>query len=96
MIFSDNGLKEEILERLKIPPKTCNFNKVSNFKFLMYLNFLSCRSYVDLTRYPVFPWVLKGNASDFDDMDIESIMNINNYRDFSKPIGAFGSEKRLE
>jgi hypothetical protein len=40
--------------------------------------------------------VLKGNASDFDDMDIESIMNINNYRDFSKPIGAFGSEKRLE
>jgi len=39
----------------------------------MYLNFLSCRSYIDLTRYPVFPWVLKGNASDFDDNDIASI-----------------------
>lgn len=39
----------------------------------MHLNYLSCRSYIDMTRYPVFPWVIKGDASDFDDDDIESI-----------------------
>ncbi|CAD8202316.1 unnamed protein product [Paramecium pentaurelia] len=96
LIFQDEGLKEEIIEKLKIQPKQCDFNKVSNFKYLMYLNFLSCRSYIDLTRYPVFPWVLKGNASDFDDNDIASIQNEINYRDLSLPIGACGSESRLD
>ncbi|CAD8115179.1 unnamed protein product [Paramecium sonneborni] len=96
LIFQDQGLKEEVIERLKIQPKQCDFNKVSNFKYLMYLNFLSCRSYIDLTRYPVFPWVLKGNASDFDDNDIASIQNEINYRDLSLPIGACGSENRLD
>ncbi|CAD8118833.1 unnamed protein product [Paramecium sonneborni] len=96
LIFQDEGSKEEVIERLNIQPNQCDFNKVSNFKYLMYLNFLSCRSYIDLTRYPVFPWVLKGNASDFDDNDIESIQNENNYRDLSLPIGACGSEARLD
>ncbi|CAD8092169.1 unnamed protein product [Paramecium primaurelia] len=96
LIFQDQGLKEEIIDKLKIQPKQCDFNKVSNFKYLMYLNFLSCRSYIDLTRYPVFPWVLKGNASDFDDNDIASIQNEINYRDLSLPIGVCGSEIRLD
>lgn len=48
----------------------------------MLLNFKSSRSFIDLTRYPVFPWVLKGEASDFDDT-LESILNPNNYRDLS-------------
>lgn len=84
------------MEKLNKAPKECDFNKVSNFKYLMYLNFLSCRSYIDLTRYPVFPWILKGNASDFDDNDIASIQNDINYRDLSLPMGACGTEKRLD
>lgn len=61
----------------------------------MYLNFKSQRSYIDYTRYPVFPWVLKGEASDFDNNDILSILNENNFRDLSLPMGAIGSSRRL-
>ena len=32
--------------------------EMSNFEFLMLLNILSNRSYIDISQYPVFPWLL--------------------------------------
>jgi hypothetical protein len=37
--------------------------KINNFKFLMWMNFYSNRSYNDISQYPVFPWIL----SNYDD-----------------------------
>ena len=31
---------------------------ISNFDYLMYLNFVGDRTFNDLTQYPVFPWVV--------------------------------------
>lgn len=33
--------------------------KISNLEFLMILNLLGDRSYLDISQYPVFPWVLE-------------------------------------
>jgi len=62
---------------------------ISNYEYLININFLSGRSFNDLSQYPVFPWVL----SDYSSKEID----LNNplvYRDFSKPVGAF-NENRL-
>jgi WD40 repeat protein len=37
--------------------------KISNFEYLMYLNFVAGRSFNDLAQYPVFPWVLADYVS---------------------------------
>ena len=31
--------------------------KISNYEFLLYLNYFSTRTYNDLSQYPVFPWL---------------------------------------
>jgi len=64
--------------------------KISNFEFLMNLNSLSGRSFLDLTQYPVFPWVLN------DYSQISKKVTEENLRDLSKPIGALGSKERIE
>lgn len=55
----------------------------------MILNRLAGRSYHDLSKYPVFPWILSNYASEEIDLNDPS-----NYRDLSKPVGAL-NEKRL-
>lgn len=37
--------------------------RVSNFDYLMFLNREAGRSFMDLTQYPVFPWVLQDYES---------------------------------
>lgn len=39
--------------------------RISNFDYLMFLNREAGRSFMDLTQYPVFPWVIQdyGSAS---------------------------------
>ena len=52
--------------------------RISTLEYLMWLNIYSCRSFNDITQYPVLPWTL----IDFD------INNLNmNKRDFSLPMG---------
>lgn len=63
---------------------------MSNFDYLMYLNFAAGRSFNDLSQYPVFPWILKDYKSDTLDLATES-----SFRDLTNPIGALES-KRLE
>lgn len=62
---------------------------MSNFEYLMSINFFAGRSYNDLSQYPVFPWVLKDYKSEKLDLNDPEI-----YRDLSKPIGAL-NEQRL-
>jgi factor associated with neutral sphingomyelinase activation len=65
---------------------------ISNFDYIMYLNFIADRSFNDLTQYPVFPWVIADYTSDKLDLNGD---HTNTFRDLSKPIGAL-NEKRLK
>ena len=75
-------------------------NKMTNYKFLILLNFLANRSYVDSTQYPVFPWIFNSyNTSDPLDIPMDNVTTKPNiYRDFALPVGMLGtgelSEKR--
>lgn len=64
--------------------------EISTFEYLMMVNTLAGRSYKDISQYPVFPWILADYKSEQ--------LNVQNpllYRDFSKPMGALGSQDRL-
>ena len=63
---------------------------ISNFDYLMYLNFMAGRSFMDITQYPVFPWVL----SDYSSKELD-LTNPKSFRDLSKPVGAL-TEARLK
>ena len=57
--------------------------KISNFDYLMYLNFIAGRNYHDLAQYPVFPWVLSDYTSSTLDLRDPKI-----YRKFHLPMAA--------
>ena len=63
---------------------------ISNFQYLVCLNNLSGRTVLDLSQYPVFPWVLRNYHGE--EMDLS---NTANYRDLSKPMGALTTERLL-
>ncbi|KAJ8904360.1 hypothetical protein NDN08_000881 [Rhodosorus marinus] len=63
---------------------------MSNYEYLLRLNYFSGRSFCDLSQYPVFPWVLSDYSSDSLDLS-----NPGSYRELSKSVGAL-SERRLE
>jgi hypothetical protein len=69
--------------------------RISNFDLLMNFNNLAGRSYHDLTQYPVFPWIIneyKNSPNNF-----RNVINCKlPVRDLSKPIGALGSEERVD
>lgn len=58
--------------------------EISNFKYLMVINFHSSRSFEDFSQYPIFPVVIK------------SVENEVILRNLSFPIGLVGDEKRKE
>ena len=63
---------------------------MSNFDYLLALNSAAGRTFHDLSRYPVFPWVI----SDYKCSKLD-LNSPNTFRDLSKPVGAL-DEKRLE
>ena len=63
--------------------------QMSNFEYLMHLNYFSGRSFHDLAQYPVFPWVLSDYTSDTIDLTSKS-----SYRDLSKNMGSQGTAER--
>lgn len=62
----------------------------TNFEYLMALNALAGRTHVDLSQYPVFPWVLADWTSPELDLENPAV-----FRDLSRPVGALAPE-RLE
>jgi len=61
--------------------------KMSNFEFLIWLNFLSSRSYLDLSQYPVFPWIIKNYKE-------KEITLDNDLRDLELPMGMMEIEDK--
>ncbi|KAJ3435633.1 beige/beach-related [Anaeramoeba flamelloides] len=55
--------------------------KISNFDYLMILNKLAGRSYNDLAKWPIFPWVIKDFTSKHIDLNDHNV-----YRNLSTPI----------
>ena len=64
---------------------------ISTLSFLSIINNFANRSFKDLTQYPVFPWIIK----DYESKKLNSF-NESNIRELNKPIGALGSQERLE
>jgi factor associated with neutral sphingomyelinase activation len=67
---------------------------IENFDYLLALNSAAGRSFQDLSRYPVFPWVLSDYTSD--KLNLESngpLKQRQIFRDLSKPIGALNEER---
>ena len=62
--------------------------RISNFDYLMHLNYLAGRSRNDMTQYPVFPWILADYESE--ELDLEDPRT---FRDLSKPVGALQPER---
>ena len=58
---------------------------ISNFEYLMHLNTLSGRSFLDLSQYPVFPWILSDYTSESLSFDANNPHQT--FRDLSKPMG---------
>jgi len=65
-------------------------SQISNFEYLLALNSAAGRSFRDLSRYPIFPWILADYKSDTLDLTAPST-----FRDLSKPIGAL-TKTRLQ
>ena len=81
--YSPNKKRVKKLKLSKQIAKWTNW-EISNFEMLMWLNFFSNRSYLDISQYPVMPWVL----SDYED-PLQKNLEVTDYqyRDFSLPMG---------
>lgn len=90
--YTDRSFVESALELWQA-------DELDNFEYLLCLNAAAGRSFHDLSRYPVFPWVLCSYESAEDEDDIgEShqeldLTDATIFRDLSKPIGALNAER---
>lgn len=64
---------------------------VTNFDYLRGLNAAAGRTTADLSRYPVFPWVLSERAWKVKELDLKDERN---FRDLAWPMGAQRPEQR--
>ena len=62
--------------------------ELSNFDYIIALNTLAGRSYLDITQYPVFPHVIADYESDVLDLN-----DPKTFRDLSKPVGALNTKR---
>lgn len=61
---------------------------LSNYEYLLALNSAAGRSFHDLSRYPVFPWVI----ADYTSFKLD-LSNPKTFRDLTKPVGALDEER---
>ena len=94
--FTDRSFVESVLELWQA-------DELDNFEYLLCLNAAAGRSFHDLSRYPVFPWVLSNyECVDEDEGDLDEspttfdLTDPSVFRDLSKPIGALNPERFQE
>ncbi|ESS68032.1 neurobeachin/beige protein [Trypanosoma cruzi Dm28c] len=90
-IFQVNPKKDPMLWRRM---EQWRDREISNFEYLLWLNFFGGRTLNDITQYPVFPWVIADYTSET--LDLESPST---FRDFTLPVGICGgpqSRARVE
>ena len=88
LILQQEDTQLESLPELSVMTDKWHCQELSNFEYLMFLNFMGDRSFNDITQYPVLPWVITSYAAQKLDLRDASV-----YRDLSKPIGALNPEK---
>jgi len=64
--------------------------EITNFDFLMRLNFFAGRTYNDLAQYPIFPWVLSDYTSETLDLRDSRV-----FRNLERPV-AVQKDSRME
>ena len=71
--------------------------EISNFEFLMFLNIFSNRSYIDISQYPVFPWLLT-NYEDplLKEQKDNTSEKTYSFRDLSLPMGMLKIDENSE
>ncbi|ESL05758.1 hypothetical protein TRSC58_06580 [Trypanosoma rangeli SC58] len=84
-IFHMNPKKDPLLWRCM---EQWRERDISNFDYLLWLNFFGGRSLNDLSQYPIFPWVIADYTSE--ELDLTSSST---FRDFTLPVGALGGPK---
>jgi hypothetical protein len=62
--------------------------RVSNFDYLMFLNWAAGRTLSDVAQYPVIPWVIADYTSPQLDLNNPAV-----FRDLSKPVGALNAQR---
>lgn len=80
----------ELLRASGLTQKWVN-REITNFDYLMHLNTIAGRSYMDLAQYPIFPWILADYTSDTLDLT-----DPKTFRDLSKPIGVVNPKNEAE
>ena len=86
------GSKKNIIKLNQIVKLWKNW-EISNFEFLMLLNIFSNRSYLDITQYPIFPWILTNYEDPLikdlfnESLDNNSLIKDYSFRDLSLPMG---------
>lgn len=78
LIYYGSLEPRKIIDKANITKKWLSY-ELTNFEYLMWLNFLSGRSYNDLTQYPIFPWIFSNYSSQSLNLDEAEA-----YRDLSK------------
>ena len=71
--------------------KAWTLGTITNFEYLLAVNSSSGRTFHDLSRYPVFPWII----ADYIGTKLDLSQVTKTYRDLTKPIGALNKD-RLE
>lgn len=76
------------IQDLKTVQKMWRMDQMSNFEYILYLNSCAGRSFKNIYRYPMFPWVLSDYSSSTLNLD-----NPNVYRDLTKPVATLHHER---
>ena len=85
---SSSGCWNQKLPPLSVVTELWRQCSISNFDYLMYLNYASGRSLNDIGQYPIFPWTISNMTASR--LDVEDVAN---YRDFSVPVAAINKAK---
>lgn len=99
LLFSDAETVDLVLENighlasspmcgLETAQQMWRMNMMSNFEYILYLNDYAGRSFKNIYRYPIFPWVLSDYSSSSLDLG-----NPNVFRDFTKPAASLNNER---
>ncbi|OHS98771.1 hypothetical protein TRFO_01810 [Tritrichomonas foetus] len=93
--FSTKEIRDKIFEKLRLYGKSFEpltdkwlAGNISNFDYLLSLNYAAGRSFNNPAQYPIFPFVLADYDSEKLDLGAEDT-----FRDLSKPSGLLGEEK---
>jgi hypothetical protein len=76
--------------------------EISNFEYLIEVNFFAGRSYSELSQYPVFPWTIMLTANTDPSLvqlfqqDFDQFLLKLETRDLTKTVGAIGDKERLK